>query len=587
MSEEFDPKKYAEEAAKEEEFDPKAYAINAVKSEPESTTKALIRQGVKALPVAGSLIGGAVAGGGTLGTMSIPGSAMGAAGGKILQNAIEQNYLDEPKTVEDYTIEPAKEAAFDYFGNKVVGPVIGYGAQKIGEGLGHLAAGVSKIPYPVIENYAKNYDEVNKISDIATAADDIRNVMQKDIKGFKLGQNNVIREALQSKGEMPVDITSTLETLKNAQAKIDKTINPEWYNRIQREIDIIDAVRNTKDADEEMVKKYFADLDLYDKEMARAKQAGIPFQMELPMLPARPTGQFNPVGGDDLMALNQNLSLADRAKKLETGSTKWGTNMNLGPMVGDAPTPPQFGPYKNINASQAHQIAQRLQNLADYTVDGQALKRKDLVDVVMSVAAKRARNSVDMLAPEIKAANTKLAQLHTAGKNLNKNIITPDKPYGAMLGIGRGENKLASNQLKRFEDTIGKSYLPDIKNLTSAQYYGDANILPGEKTGSSLAPMVFSGSFGIPTMLTGDVMTGAKMMATGLPLTPIGQKALIGAGTAANKIGITPTRIGAELGQVYTPDVLNYLGNMIPQPETPTQKAQRINQERKAIKGGQ
>jgi len=119
-----------------------------------------------------------------------------------------------------------------------------------------------------------------------------------------------------------------------------------------------------------------------------------------------------------------------------------GSQDQLGIMA-QAPIPPKFGPYGEVTANQAQQLAQRLQNLADYTADGMALKRKDLVDVVLQRAASKTRSAVQKVAPEIAEANAQLSALHRSGKQINKNMITAERPYSSMIGAGTGENKMA------------------------------------------------------------------------------------------------------------------------------------------------
>jgi hypothetical protein len=231
------------------------------------------------------------------------------------------------------------------------------------------------------------------------------------------------------------------------------------------------------------------------------------------------------------------------------------------------PNAPKFGPYGNVTANQAQQLAQRLQNLADYTADMQALKRKDLVDVVLQRAASKTRAAVQSVAPEIAEANAELAKLHRAGKQINKNMITAEKPYSSMIGAGTGENKMAIRNLEKFQEAIGKSYLPQMQDLAASQYFGNAGILPGEKTGSSLAPLMVSGGFGLNELRSGNVPGAILGAATGLPFTPIGIKTTLGMKAAAqqgaSKIGLTPARIGSEAVQAYGPEITDVISTIM------------------------
>ena len=582
---EFNPDEYLKQKELEE-FNPDKYLAGNSPSEM-STGRLLAKGATNTLPMAGSLAGAAIAGGPTLGLGALTGSALGAMAGKAAQTLIEENFFNEPvKPMEEKLMELPKEGAYDVVGNltgeKILGPAANLAMKGVGKVYNKVAGGISKIPETVMETMGSRYNQVNEISDVAERADVIREGIQNDIKTFKTSQNAKIYDALREKGNVPVDIKSVKATLVDAQKRIDPRINPEWSARLQKEIDVIDSIIDRPKDDAAVVEKYLKDLDLYEKEAARAAQNNEPMQWALPQLPTRPEGQFNPAGGDDLLGLNQNLFLGDRSKNISMNELGKGNQDQLG-MMAQLPNPPKFGPYGEVTANQAQQLAQRLQNLADYTADGMALKRKDLVDVVLQRAASKTRAAVQKVAPEIQEANAQLSRLHRSGKQINKNMITAEKPYNSMIGAGTGENKMAIRNLEKFQDTIGKSYLPQMQDLAAAQYFGNAGILPGEKTGSSLAPLMVSGGFGLNELRSGNMPGAILGLTTGLPFTPIGIKTTLGMKAAvqqgASKIGVTPARIGSESVQAMMPELYSQAK------ETLTQKAERVNQERRLIKG--
>lgn len=606
--ENFDPKKYLEES---EAFDPQAYLAEEKSAfEEPSMVKDFVRATKGSLPLAGSLALGVLAGGPTLGTAALVGSALGAMLGKAAENVVDKYYLGEEKPIEDQFKDIGKEAIYDVVGNvtgeKVIAHALKGAGSLLGTGYKKASSYVTKIPEQSIETLYKNYDQVTNIPDVAFEADAIRDMIQKDIKTFKTSKNVIISDALNQKGSQKVDAKGMIDTLRAAKDRIDPNINPEWHNRLQKEIDVIDKIRNVPEKDQALVDEYLKQLDLYEKEAARYNNSAsfqpvdtdfLKTQYELPSLPTRQGGAFNAPRGDDLLPMNQNLSLQERAKAiadLEERILNSAQLQNLSNdqsqmafMTGVLPETPKLGGNYQISARQMQQLTQRLQDLADYTPDRMALKRKDLVDVVMSRAAGKGKKELSKVAPEIAEANRALAQLHNAGKNINKNMITSDKPYSSMMGAGTGENKMAVRQLENFQNVLGKDYLSPMQNLASAQYFNNAGLLPGEKTGSALAPLMISGSFGVPDLLSGNVGAGASKMLFGLPFTPIGVKTIVGltkgAQKLAGKAGITPTRIGSESVQAALPSIMPEL--FTPPPETNTQKAERLNEERKLLKG--
>jgi hypothetical protein len=170
---EFNPDEYLKEKEKEE-FDPDAYL--AGDEEDPSILKDLAREGVKALPMAGSVAGGILAGGPTLGAAALGGSALGAMAGKAAQNLIETYAFDEPvKPVEEQVKELGQEAVYDVAGNvtgeKIIAPVAGLAMKGVGIAYNKLAGGISKIPEPVMETMQTRYRNVENIPDVAEQAD--------------------------------------------------------------------------------------------------------------------------------------------------------------------------------------------------------------------------------------------------------------------------------------------------------------------------------------------------------------------------------------------------------------------------------
>lgn len=117
------------------DFDPDAY-LASKEEKPMVTGEGLLRGTLKALPIAGSLAGGAM--GTVLGPAgTLGGGMLGAAGGKILQNAGE-TLLGDEKTERELYLDPVKEAAYEAAGagaGKLVGVAAGKVAPYVERGL--------------------------------------------------------------------------------------------------------------------------------------------------------------------------------------------------------------------------------------------------------------------------------------------------------------------------------------------------------------------------------------------------------------------------------------------------------------------
>jgi len=174
-----------------------------------------------------------------------------------------------------------------------------------------------------------------------------------------------------------------------------------------------------------------------------------------------------------------------------------------------------------MSADDAYDVQKFLQSQAEYLQPGQAFKKKDFVDISMERAASRARQSLKGVAPEISAANAEIGKIRRLDKNINKNLIAPDKPFGALMTAGSGENQLGRSQLKRVGEAVGEDFLPEAENLAAASYFNNAGILPREKTGASLVPMITGGSYALNEASEGNygnAMAGLAMGALGSPL---------------------------------------------------------------------
>lgn len=187
----------------------------------------------------------------------------------------------------------------------------------------------------------------------------------------------------------------------------------------------------------------------------------------------------------------------------------------------------------DITAQQGYALQKRLQDLAEYLEPGQIFKKKNFVDLTFAKAASRARQQINRVVPEISEANRELAKIRRIDKNINKNLISPEKSINALMGAGTGENQQTIKQLKKLEDVVGFPYLRKTEELAAANYFNDAGLLPKEKTVSAMAPLILSGIGGIGGAISeGDIGGITKGLALGALASPL---AIKGAINVANK----------------------------------------------------
>ena len=216
------------------------------------------REALKALPIAGSMIGGAIGGGAGLASPIIGGAALGAAGGsglgamagKSLQQAGEKFFFDEgPKSRPEQYGELVSEGASGVvgeMGGQAIGPAIslaGKGIKSAAPKVGHALTGVSE---QEIKTYAKNSDKIKamaRASDNSTieAADQIRLKYAKDIQSSKGELNKTISDVLLH-SEKQIDTNPIIRSLMDEQLKINPNLYPEQVAQIDDLISKIQSI---------------------------------------------------------------------------------------------------------------------------------------------------------------------------------------------------------------------------------------------------------------------------------------------------------------------------------------------------------
>lgn len=224
--------KYAESVGAQEE--PSAISM-----------KGLARGTLQALPLAGSIAGGAL---GLIGgpLTAVGGAGLGAAGGKALQT-IGESLMGDEKTREEVYLDPVKEGligASGEAGGQALAKIGSSAVKAGGKALKSGAANLTKIPEKVLDTYSKRTKEIDKLAgefgeNIPEMADSLRTKVAKQIQGFKAQQNADITKALEN-SSATVDVSPVKQRLLDARAKLSPKYNPEDVSKIDDVIRFID-----------------------------------------------------------------------------------------------------------------------------------------------------------------------------------------------------------------------------------------------------------------------------------------------------------------------------------------------------------
>jgi len=219
------------------------------------SAEGLGKSALEALPVAGSLAGGA------LGSLVAPvagtigGAGLGAAAGKALEQAGKKAFFDEgPETRAQQYTELAQEGlagAAGEAGGQVVSKGLEkgltYAAAKWLPKTGHALTGVSE---QEIKTYAQRADQVKKMANESNAstleaADMMRENFNKDIDKTISGVNDSISEILKTSNKK-IDSYPIYDALENYKSKLNPNLYIEDLKQIE---DLQNRVLNASSGD--------------------------------------------------------------------------------------------------------------------------------------------------------------------------------------------------------------------------------------------------------------------------------------------------------------------------------------------------
>lgn len=121
-----------------------------------------------------------------------------------------------------------------------------------------------------------------------------------------------------------------------------------------------------------------------------------------------------------------------------------------------------------------------------YLKGGQIFARGNEAAKASKSAAAEARRILNELAPEVKQANSKLAQMHQIESRMNRNILKAGSPEGALLAAGSGANQRNARMLQALEAVSGVPVASRAAELSAVKAFGNAPIFSLPQTGRAL-----------------------------------------------------------------------------------------------------
>ena len=206
------------------------------------TGKGLLKGALESLPMAGSMVGGALGFASPVPGGTIMGAGLGGGAGKALQNIGEKYLLGEEKTRGQIYADPAL-ATLEGTTAEMGGQLIAPAAKLVGEGVKKVASGLNRVPEKAIETYIKRGKDVEGLiakhgADSQSSANAAREEINKSVQAFKNIQNSKITKALDSRTDT-IDIKDAMDKLAEARNKLDPSFDAEKLAKIDDELRLL------------------------------------------------------------------------------------------------------------------------------------------------------------------------------------------------------------------------------------------------------------------------------------------------------------------------------------------------------------
>ena len=185
----------------------------------------------------------------------------------------------------------------------------------------------------------------------------------------------------------------------------------------------------------------------------------------------------------------------------------------------------------NIKLSEISDAKKFFQDVANgtYTGDGKIFSGSDKMQQAAKQAGREARKLEVGLSPETGEANAELAKIRGLNKNINKNLITPEKSDAALFAAGSGQNLRNVKNLQKVGEVTGMDALGEAEKLSSARSFAKPDFIPTDSTGKSATRTLLA--TGIGSLLGGGVGAVLAPILT----SPASLKAAIDAGKFSSK----------------------------------------------------
>lgn len=135
-------------------------------------------------------------------------------------------------------------------------------------------------------------------------------------------------------------------------------------------------------------------------------------------------------------------------------------------------------------------------------------------------AARELRQKLNAAAPEIAKENNKLAMLHKSEEGVNKNLIKPGGPEGALMTAGAQPLSRQRKQLKGLEEASGVPMVARSEQLSAARAFANPDLLPIDATGKSATRLL--GATGAGGLLAGPIGAAVGGVVTSPALLKLG-----------------------------------------------------------------
>lgn len=348
-------------------------------------------------------------------------------------------------------------------------------------------------------------------------------------------------------------VTKSAKSVSSSLSKIPEKVMETYAARPQAVEDMNVNVGLDDVALAEEANKYRAQIQKYIENFKSVQNAKI-------------TKSIEQIGVDKLVDINKTIkALQDNINKIDPVLNP----EKVAPLIKELETIKFMSNAEGqVTARQAYDIGNKLQELADYKKMQNPFAKKDFVDITFAKGAAESRQALKKVVPGVSEANAELAKIRRMNATINKNLITPDKPFQSLMGVGTGENQMNILQMKKLGDVLGKNLLSVPEEMAAASYFNKAGLLPREKTGSAMAPLILSGIGGGGGAVKGyfDASGGDEGDKIASTLGGLGKGLLLGslASPIMIKQAIKASRMGTDLaGKMIPPNTGNAMEKLI------------------------